>query len=346
MVGIAPGQRKLLELREDGDMSEETTPWSIGTAGLYRRAGQELAADPSNHSAAGVIIHGLMAEALYLRHTGTSASSLDEVRVQLLDHGAAACAAEQVGAYRTMCTATWVGQQEQWLHQRVRELALDPPRADTPEETAYRAAATQLAMLAYGPGHDLCYAVVAGAAAVARLRRWSSSIGGDIEDQIEAEAKTDTLTAVAWANLPADHREGPTTWVFSAWDEIQCAAREQMTLTTVMDAPVTVEQRVAIARHEVRHGLLRNLRGGFGGTGDRVEVCNAAIEYTESAAEALVRWEADGGDPAGADAAMLAHVDADPVVIATEVGTLFTARARDRLRGVVRERWAQLAPPA
>lgn len=323
---------------------ETTTPWSVGNADLYRRAGQELAADPSNHSAAGVILHGLFAEALYRWHTGSSAVSLDEVRMQLLDRGVAACAAEQVCAYRTMSTASWIGQQEQWLHQRVQELALDPPPVDRPEEAAYRAAATQLGMLAYGENVNLCYAVVAGAAAVARLQRLNhADVDGDIEDQIAAAAKTDPLLAVAWADMPDEHHSGPVQWVLTAWDEIVAAAEELAALTAAADTPATVEQRIAIARHEVTHGMLRGVRD----TGDeRLRQGYPAVRaYTEAVAEGLVRWEDSGGSPDGADQAMQAHADADPAVVASDLDRMLTPAARDKLREAIRDRWAQLAPP-
>lgn len=319
----------------------ETKDWPEQSANLYRRAGQELAADPSNHSAAGVILHGVFAEALYLWRTGsTSGESLDEVRLQLLDRGVAACAAEQVCAYRTMSTASWVGQHEQWLHQRVRELVLDAPLADTAEEAAYRAAATQLGMLAYGENVDLCYAVVAGAAAVARLQRFSrADVEGDIEDQIADAAKADPLLAVAWAHMPADHRGGPVQWVFSAWEEIRCAAEELVALDQVAHAPISVEQRIAIVRHEVTHGLLAKARDI---EDDRLQQGYRSVKtYGEALAEGRVRWEAAGGSPEGAQQAMRLHAD----TVADAEGVMLSDESRNTLLNAVHERWAQLAPP-
>ncbi|CPS10742.1 Uncharacterised protein [Mycobacteroides abscessus] len=326
-------------------MSEDRETWTKGTAALYRRAGRELAWDPRVHSAAGVIIYGLHAEALYRWRTGeTTAESLDGVKLELLDP-LATYAAAHVGTYRMLCTADWVERRQEWLHQRVQELIADPPPADTVEEAAYRTVATQKALAVAGD-HHVPRAVLAGAAAVARLRRHSrSDAEGSTEDQIEAMARHDPAIAAAWEDLDEAGRRGPGNWVIDQWDAICEAAEELAGLTVAATAPVTIEQRVAIVRHEVRHGMMRRAHDPEFFEG-RESGRRAALEYTESVAEGLARWEAAGGDPDGADAAMVAHVDADPAAIAAEVDTLITAGAREKLRSAIRARWAQLALPS
>ncbi|MBN7296599.1 hypothetical protein [Mycobacteroides abscessus] len=325
-------------------MSEDREPWTKGTAALYRRAGRELAWDPRVHSAAGVIIFGLHAEALYRWRTGgTAAESLDGVRLELLDP-LATYAAAHVGTWRMLSTADWVERQQEWLHQRVQGLISDPPPADTAEEAAYRTAATQKALAVAGDRH-VARAVLAGAAAVARLRRHTrGDVYGSTEDQIREMALSDPVIAAAWDDLDEAGRRGPGGWVIDQWDEICCKAEELAALTAAATSPITTEQRIAIARHEVRHGMLRGVRDdlALGVEHERARV--AVIAYTEALVEGLVRWEASGGEPGGAHEAMRLHAETDSAAVDAE--TLMTPGARERLRDTVIARWAQLAPPA
>jgi hypothetical protein len=309
----------------------------------YRQAGRELAREQGLITA-GVVHAGTLATAGRRRELGLVTASVAEAILE------ACCgdvlitaAAQELDAFTAAWVERWFSQNWECVGERVARLRADPPPADTAEESAYRTVAAAAA-LGVASDHRVARSLLAGAAAVARLRRHGrSDVTGSTEDQIVVMAQSDPAVAAAWDELNDDGRHGPGSWVIHCWNDICSAAEELAALTAAATAPITVEQRVAIARHEVVHGMLRGVRdpSSLGAEHERARV--AVIAYTEAAAEALARWEAGGGSPEDAAEAMQLHAEAD--MAAAGAQALVTPDARARLRDTVIERWAQLAPP-
>lgn len=324
------------EERAEAQRKFDAIQWPEGAAALYRRAAQELAREQGQDSA-GVVAAGTAAEYLYRWRVGEHhVDSPGELHLELLYTDAlAACAAETVGTVRSLQIVEWISQQGVAMTDLVQRWLLNPSDADTPQEAAYRTVATEKAVLIADRLH-VAKAVVAGAAAVAFLRT-GQRVG--IEGRIVAMADTDPLLNVAWGELAEAARRGPGDWVVSQWDEIRSSAEELAALTAAVDTPATVEQRIAIARHEVTHGLLskardiedEGLRQGF----------RSVSAYGEALAEGRVRWEESGGAPDGAEEAMRLHADS----VADAEGVMLSDESRAVLLNAVSERWAQLAPP-
>ncbi|ORA27393.1 hypothetical protein [Mycobacterium aquaticum] len=329
------------EGRAEARRQFDAIQWPKGAAALYRRAARELAREQGQDSA-GVVAAGTAAEYLYRWRVGEHhVDSPGELHLEVLHTDAlAACAAETVGTARSLQIVEWISQLGVVMTERVQRWLLEPPLdTDTPLEAAYRSVATEKVVLT-ADCHRVALGVVAGAAAVARLRRHNrSDVEGSTEDQIVEMACSDPLLAVAWGELDETQRRGPGSWVVSQWNEISEAAEELAALTAAVNAPATVEQRIAIARHEVTHGLLWRARD----TEDEglQQGYRSISVYGEALAEGLARWEDADGSPEGAQEAMRLHADA----AADAAGVMLSDDSRNALLNAVHERWPQLAPP-
>lgn len=319
----------------------EAIVWPKGAGHLYRRAGQEIARE-AGHDAAGVIVGGTVAEFLYRVKVGEHTAEtpgLAHLELMLGDT-LATRAAEEAGTIRVLTFIEWLAVQGVPMTERVERMLADPPPADTVEEAAYRTVATQMA-LPVAADHHVARAVLAGAAAVARLRRHTrGDATGSTEDQLQLMAQADPTVAAAWDGLDDAGRRGPGNWTIHCWDEICCKAEELAVLTTAATAPATVEQRIAIAQHEVRHGMLAKARDC---EGEGLQQGYRSVSaYGEALVEGRVRWEANGGAPDGAQEAMRLHADA----VAEASGVMLSDESRTILLNAVTDRWTQLAPPA
>lgn len=318
----------------------EAIVWPKSAGHLYRRAGQELAREQGQDTA-GVITAGTDAEYLYRWQVGEhTAESPGWLHLEmLLGDAIATRAAEDVGTVRALWIREWICQLGVPMTERVQRMPSDPPPADTPEESAYRTVATHNA-LTVASDHHVARAVLAGAAAVARLRRHTrGDVEASTEEQIEATTLHDPVIAAAWDELDAAGRRGPGNWVVDQWDVICSAADELAVLTIAATAPATVEQRIAIAQHEVRHGMLAKARDC---EGEGLQQGYRSVSaYGEALAEGRVRWEANGGAPDGTQEAMRLHADA----VAEASGVMLSDESRTILLNAVIARWPQLAPP-
>ncbi|SIH16323.1 hypothetical protein [Mycobacteroides abscessus] len=300
----------------------ETTTESIDT---YRRAGRAIGRE-QGCTAAGVIFAGVCAEYMYRSQIGaTGMDNPAETLIEVLCGDALGIrAGDELGIVASVRITNWVSVNWSIIEERAQLLA-DTPAADTAEESAYRTVATQMA-LSVADEHHVAVSVVAGAAAVARLRRHTSSdVEGSTEDQIAEMAQTDPALAAAWDELDETVRRGPGSWVIHRWGDICAAAEELASLTTAADTPPTVEQQVAIARHEVANWLRQT----------KLPACGTA--YAAAAAEGRVRWLAAGGADEDEDAVMAGFAAGDPAAV--EAHTAFTPEARELIRRRVRELW-------
>jgi hypothetical protein len=317
----------------------------------YRRAGQEIAREQRPNTAT-VIYAGVVADAAcrWEAGRGDGGDTFAYVTIELLAGDVLASrAAQELDAIDALRVSNWMLANHHATTERAQNIlateAMEP--RDTRREDSFATAAVEVAAASGDiPARELAYVA---ACAAARCRAGDNWCAMSAEERDELLAAT-TLGNPVWVagrdELPQWRVEKAPGWVYERWALVESAA-ETLLAAQASLRPVTVDQRITIARHEVRHGLWRSIRDGL----DRLDAhnaskCRAVVEYTESVVEGLARWEAGGGDLSGADAAMAAHVDADPAAIAAEVDTLITAEARDRLRGLVRERWEQLAPPA
>ncbi|SLG53524.1 Uncharacterised protein [Mycobacteroides abscessus subsp. massiliense] len=300
----------------------ETTTESIDT---YRRAGRAIGRE-QGCTAAGVIFAGVCAEYMYRSQIGaTGMDNPAETLIEVLCGDALGIrAGDELGIVASVRITNWVSVNWSIIEERAQLLG-DTPAADTAEESAYRTVATQMA-LSVADEHHVAVSVVAGAAAVARLRRHTSSdVEGSTEDQIAEMAQTDPALAAAWDELDETVRRGPGSWVIHRWGDICAAAEELASLTTAADTPPTVEQQVAIARHEVANWLRQT----------KLPACGTA--YAAAAAEGRVRWLAAGGADEDEDAVMAGFAAGDPAAV--EAHTAFTPEARELIRRRVRELW-------
>lgn len=300
----------------------ETTTESIDT---YRRAGRAIGRE-QGCTAAGVIFAGVCAEYMYRSQIGaTGMDNPAETLIEVLCGDALGIrAGDELGIVASVRITNWVSVNWSIIEERAQLLG-DTPAADTAEEFAYRTVATQMA-LSVADEHHVAVSVVAGAAAVARLRRHTSSdVEGSTEDQIAEMAQTDPALAAAWDELDETVRRGPGSWVIHRWGDICAAAEELASLTTAADTPPTVEQQVAIARHEVANWLRQT----------KLPACGTA--YAAAAAEGRVRWLAAGGADEDEDAVMAGFAAGDPAAV--EAHTAFTPEARELIRRRVRELW-------
>lgn len=300
----------------------ETTTESIDT---YRRAGRAIGRE-QGCTAAGVIFAGVCAEYMYRSQIGaTGMDNPAETLIEVLCGDALGIrAGDELGIVASVRITNWVSVNWSIIEERAQLLA-DTPAADTAEESAYRTVATQMALIV-ADEHHVAVSVVAGAAAVARLRRHTSSdVEGSTEDQIAEMAQTDPALAAAWDELDETVRRGPGSWVVHRWGDICAAAEELASLTTAADTPPTVEQQVAIARHEVANWLRQT----------KLPACGTA--YAAAAAEGRVRWLAAGGADEDEDAVMAGFAAGDPAAV--EAHTAFTPEARELIRRRVRELW-------
>lgn len=303
----------------------ETTTESIDT---YRRAGRAIGRE-QGCTAAGVIFAGVCAEYMYRSQIGaTGMDNPAETLIEVLCGDALGIrAGDELGIVASVRITNWVSVNWSIIEERAQLLA-DTPAADTAEESAYRTVATQMALIV-ADEHHVAVSVVAGAAAVARLRRHTSSdVEGSTEDQIAEMAQTDPALAAAWDELDETVRRGPGSWVVHRWGDICAAAEELASLTTVVEAPLRTDQRADIAKHEVKVWLAQ-----FG-------VSEPAIAYAAAAAEGMVLWETCSSDPEMVDGYMdtIASVDAPG-----DNGMNDDVRAQ--CRQMIRDRWEQLAPP-
>lgn len=204
-------------------------------------------------STAVVLLNGVLATCL--RHeeleTGEAIATSKALTEELCGDSLAIAAAAELGLVRSLCLANWLSDNWAFITERVGDALADPPPADTAEESAYRAVAGQMT-LTVDTDHRVARAVLAGAAAVARLRRHTrSDVQGSTEDQIEAMAQTDPVIAAAWDELDEADRRGPGTWVIHNWDEICCAAEELTELNTTAARRMLAEQRMEILEREM-----------------------------------------------------------------------------------------------
>lgn len=329
----------------------ETTTWPEQSAAIYRRVAQECAHNEPGATTATVVFAGLYAEAKRRWRIGaTEAESEASARLELLCGDVlATCAGNELHIRNVIGVGGWMDTNWAYVESQVDtllRLPTDPVAACRAPGERYHATA---AMQSISVASDSTTASLAwaGAVATARVRlgdRWYG-LSADERDAHLAETMCgDPVWAAASEELDEQLRRGAQRWVHEHWDEIATAAEGLATITTAADAPATTEQRIEIARHEVRNGMLGGLRSPswMGGKHEQARV--AVVAYTEAAAEALVRWETAGGSPEGADEVMRLHAED----VTTEVGaqTWITPAARDKLREAVRERWKRLAPPA
>lgn len=299
----------------------ETTTQSVAT---YEYVGR-LVAREHRRSAAAVIYCGLVAGLLRRLEltTGAAVASSDDIIEALCGDRLGNAAADELGLQSSLWHLNWIARG--WDHITCRASEVQVPELATVEESAYRTVATQMA-LDVAVDHHVARSVLAGAAAVARLRRHSrSDVEGSTEDQIAEMAQTDPAVAAAGGELDEEGRRGPGDWVIKQWDEIAAAAEELAALTTAADTPPTVEQQVVIARHEVANWLRQT----------KLPACGTA--YAAAAAEGRVRWLAAGGTDEDEDAVMAGFAAGDPA--AAEAHTAFTPEARELIRRRVRELW-------
>ncbi|CPR69609.1 hypothetical protein [Mycobacteroides abscessus] len=300
----------------------ETTTQSIDA---YRRVGREIGRE-QGCTAAGVVFAGVCAEYLHRWQSGaTTANTPAETLLEVLcGDPLATRAGDELGIVAVTRITNWISVNWDLVEERAQLLAVTRD-ADASEEAAYRTVATQMA-LDVAVDHHVARSVLAGAAAVARLRRHTrSDVEGSTEDQIAEMAQTDPAVAAAWDELDEKGRRGPGNWVIKQWDEIAAAAEELAALTAAADTPPTVEQQVAIARHEVANWLRQT----------KLPACGTA--YAAAAAEGRVRWLAAGGTDEDEDAVMAGFAAGDPA--AAEAHTAFTPEARELIRRRVRELW-------
>lgn len=199
----------------------ETTTQSIDA---YRRAGRAIGLE-QGCTAAGVIFAGSCAEYLYRWQVGaTAADTPAETLLEVLcGDPLATRAGDELGIVAVTRITNWISVNWSVVEERAQT---HPPDTGTAEESAYRTVATQMA-LDVAVNHQVARSVLAGAAAVARLRRHSrSDVEGSTEDQIAEMTKTDPVVAAAWGELDEKGRRGPGDWVIKHWDEIAAAAEE------------------------------------------------------------------------------------------------------------------------
>lgn len=300
----------------------ETTEQSIDA---YRRAGRAIGLE-QGCTAAGVVFAGVCAEYMYRSQIGATAmDNPAETLIEVLCGDALGIrAGDELGIVTSVRITNWVSVNWSIVEERSQLLAATLA-ADTSEEAAYRTVATQMA-LDVGVDRHVARSVLAGAAAVARLRRHTSSdVEGSTEGQIAEMAKTDPAVAAAWNELDEKGRRGPGNWVIKQWDEIAAAAEELAALTAAAHTRPTVEQQVAIVRHEVANWLRQT----------KLPACGTA--YAAAAAEGRVRWLAAGGTAEDEDAVMAGFAAGDPAAV--EAHTAFTPEARELIRRRVRELW-------
>ncbi|SIJ94113.1 hypothetical protein [Mycobacteroides abscessus] len=331
----------------------KTKDWPEQSAALYRRVAQECAREEPGTATAVVVFSGFYAEAKQRWRIGAvEAQNEAEARLGLLCGDLLATrAGNELHIRDVIGIGGWLDTNWMYVESRVNSLLrvqelADPVALAEPVEERCHAAA---AMESIAAASDSTTAAMAWAGAVATSRvrlgdSWYGLSAGDRDDHLAEVVCGDPVWTAASEELDDDHRLGAARWVHERWDDICSAAEELVAITTVADTPATVEQRIAIARHEVTHGLLWRVRD-VEDEGLR-QGCRSVRTYTEATAEGLVRWEEAGGSPEGADEAMEAYADSDPAVVETEAHLMITDGARARLREAVRERWAQLAPPA
>ncbi len=205
----------------------ETTTQTIDA---YRSVGREIGRE-QGCTAAGVLFAGTCAEYLHRWQSGaTTADTPAETLLEALcGDPLATRAGDELGVVAVTRITNWVSVNWHIVGERVR-LLVDAEGADTAEEVAYRTVASQMA-LAVANDHRVARAVLAGAAAVARLRRHSrSDIEGSAEDQLAEMAETDPAVAAAWDELNEKGRRGVSSWVISRWSEIVSSAEELVAL--------------------------------------------------------------------------------------------------------------------
>ncbi|SLJ23450.1 Uncharacterised protein [Mycobacteroides abscessus subsp. abscessus] len=314
----------------------------------YRRAGQEIAREQPNVTTATVIYAGVIAETAHRWETGRGdgGDTFAYVTIEMLAGDVLASrAAQELDAIDALRVSNWMlANHGVTTEQAQNILATEAMESrDTRREDSFATAAVEVAAASGDvPARELAYVAACAAARCRAGDNWEALTAEEREELLAATTLGHPVWVTGRDQLPRWRQDKTPHWVYERWGQIEAGA-ETLIAAQASLAPVNVEQRVAIARHEVRHGIWKHLRDGL----DRLDAgdarkCTVIVEYTESVAEGLVRWEAGGGDPGGADAAMAAHVATD---LAADADTVMTADARDRLRGLVRERWTQLAPP-
>lgn len=208
----------------------ETNEQSVAA---YRRVGREIGRE-QRCTAAGVLFAGVCAEYLHRWQRGaTTADTPAETLLEALCGDTLATrAGDELGIVTNTRITNWISTNWSLVEERARLLVGDSD-PDTAEEAAYRTVATQMA-LAVADDHHVARAVLAGAAAVARLRRHTrSDVTGSTEDQLFEMTETDPALAAAWDELDENGRQGASAWVISRWGEIASAAEELAVLDQI-----------------------------------------------------------------------------------------------------------------
>ncbi|MCP2622069.1 hypothetical protein NLB33_04275 [Mycolicibacterium smegmatis] len=330
----------------------ETKDWPEQSAALYRRVAQECAREQPHTTTATVVFAGFYAEAKQRWRIGTvEAQNEAEARLELLCGDLLATrAGGELHIRDVLGVGGWLDTNWMYVESRVNSLLQVQELADPSATVGVAAeryyAASAMESLAAAPDSTTAAMAWAGAVATSRMRlgdSWYSLSAGDRDAHLAEVVCGDPVWAAAGEELDDDHCRYAACWVHERWDDICAAAEELAALTAAAVTPVTVEQRIAIARHEVRNGMLHGLRNPSEEGGAHEQARAAVILYTEAAAEALVRWETVGGSPESADEAMRLH--AEDASAAVDAQAWITPAARDKLREAVRDRWTQLAPP-
>lgn len=237
-------------------MSEQLGVQDVTVA--YRRAAQAVARE-HGFATTGVIINGAIAAGLRRREleSGEATATAEALAEQLCEDSLVTAAADELGVVRTLSVATWLSDNWSGITERAAAAPVGQAFADTPEEAAYRSVAAQMALPVAGD-HRVARAVLAGAAAVARLRRHSrSDVEGSTEDQLREMAETDPAVAAAWDELDDADRRGPGNWVIGQWDEICEAAEELAALNSTARLWMRAEQRMEILEREMENDTAR-----------------------------------------------------------------------------------------
>ncbi|OBK70047.1 hypothetical protein, partial [Mycolicibacterium fortuitum] len=241
----------------------ETKDWPEESARLYRRAAQECAREEPGTSTATVVFAGFYAEAKRRWRIGAiEAQNEAEARLeQLCGDLLATRAGDELHIRDVIGVGGWLDTNWAHVESRVNSLLqvadLTDPFA-TVEAVGERYYATS-AMESLAAASDSSTAAMAwaGAVATSRMRLGDSWCGLPAEERDTHLAEVvcgDPVWAAAGEELDDDQRRGAARWVHEHWDDI-CAAAEDLAAAESSRTAATTEQRVEIARHEVRNGM-------------------------------------------------------------------------------------------
>lgn len=312
----------------------ETKDWPEQSAALYRRVAQECAREQPHTTTATVVFAGFYAEAKQRWRIGTvEAQNEAEARLELLCGDLLATrAGGELHIRDVLGVGGWLDTNWMYVESRVNSLLQVQELADPSATVGVAAeryyAASAMESLAAAPDSTTAAMAWAGAVATSRMRlgdSWYSLSAGDRDAHLAEVVCGDPVWAAAGEELDDDHCRYAACWVHERWDDICAAAEELASLTTAADTPPTVEQQVAIARHEVANWLRQT----------KLPACGTA--YAAAAAEGRVRWLAAGGADEDEDAVMAGFAAGDPAAV--EAHTAFTPEARELIRRRVRELW-------